>query len=54
MEKKRKELSINYRDLEVWIACANCNSPKAKVEKGSLQLYYPNCRERQNLVESDQ
>lgn len=51
-ESKSKEinLSIDYRELEDWLGCPECGSPEAKIEKGSLQLFCPNCKERKNLV----
>lgn len=47
----KKELGINYKEMRDWLACPNCESRKAKIEEGRLQLYCPSCNTRQNMVE---
>lgn len=49
MSKKVKNLSISYRNMRDWLACPECQSREARVEKGSLQLFCPNCKTRQDL-----
>lgn len=48
------KLEINYRELEEWLACPECGSPKARIEKGSLSLYCGNCQHREQLTRSDE
>jgi len=49
-----KEVKIHYKKIEEWLACPNCQSRDAKLERGSLQLYCPKCNQRQELIENDQ
>ena len=47
--KQEKQAELDYRILEKWLSCPNCNSPEAVVEKGSMQFFCPNCQEREKL-----